>query len=161
MTSDENGKLKQTRYERRASDAGPIAIILIVATAVFFGVNGPQSNASDRETLTREPNFSSTAILGGVERQNTSSAFRSAEASAFMGGIKLDFRDSTMEGNEARIEISAIMGGVDIRVPRTWTVVNRVTPVMGGVKDHTHSTDSDKRLVIEGTVLMGGLDIRN
>jgi hypothetical protein len=39
--------------------------------------------------------------------------------------------------------------------------VNRVTPIMGGVEDHTHPTDSTRRLVIEGTVLMGGLDIKN
>jgi predicted membrane protein len=140
---------------------GSTAVILIVATVVFFVVNGPQSNASNRETLTTDPTFSSTAILGGIERQNSSSAFRGAEASAFMGGVNLDFRDATMEGNEAKIEVSAIMGGVEIRIPRSWTVVNRVSPVMGGVTDHTHSKDGNQRLVIEGTVLMGGLDIKN
>ena len=78
-----------------------------------------------------------------------------------MGGVQLDFRDATMEGNEARIDVTAVMGGVDIRIPRSWTVVNHVTPVMGGVQDHTRSTDGNKRLVIEGTVLMGGLKIKN
>jgi hypothetical protein len=40
-------------------------------------------------------------------------------------------------------------------------VVNHVTPILGGVDDHTRPTDSNKRLVIEGTVVMGGLDIKN
>jgi hypothetical protein len=53
------------------------------------------------------------------------------------------------------------MGGVEIHVPRTWTVVNRVNSVLGGVEDHSRSTDSGKRLVIDGTVLMGGLEISN
>ena len=163
MTSEENGKLQQKTYQRRTSDAswGSTVAIIIVATVVFFVVNGPQSSASNNESSTRDSSFSSTAILGGVHRQNSSSAFRGADAAAFMGGVQLDFRDASMEGDEATIEVSAIMGGIDIRVPRTWTVVNRVTSIMGGVKDHTRATDSNKRLVVEGTVLMGGLEIKN
>ena len=162
MASEENAN-PEKRYEGQTRNAawGPTVAILIIACIVFLVVNGPRSSASERETWTREPNFSSSAILGGIEREVSSVAFHSAEASAFMGGVKLDFRDATMEGNEARIEVSAIMGGIDIRVPRTWTVINRVTPVMGAVEDHTHSTDDNKRLVIDGTVLMGGLKIYN
>jgi hypothetical protein len=161
MTSDNNGIPQNERRGRTTNGSlGPTAPIIIVAMIVFFAVNGHES-ASGREGLTTDPVFSSSAILGGVERHISSSAFRSAEASAFMGGVTLDFREAVMEGSEARVEVSAVMGGIDIRVPRTWTVVNRVTPILGGVDDHTHSTGSGKRLVIEGTVLMGGLDIKN
>src|SRR5262249_18509485 len=133
--ASENVSQPQKRNDRQMRDVwGPTVAILIVATIVFFVVNGPQSSASDREILTRDPTFSGTAILGGIERQISSPTFRSADASAFMGGVKLDFRDATMDGNEAKIEVSAIMGGIEIRVPRTWTVVNRVSPVMGGVE---------------------------
>jgi predicted membrane protein len=163
MTSDDNSKAQQKTNERRTTDAtmGTTVAILIVATVVFFVVNGPQSNASNSEIVTNHSTFSSTAVLGAIERRNSSSAFRSAEASAFMGGVNLDFRDATMEGDEARIRVSAIMGGIEIRVPRTWTVINHVSPVMGGVEDHSRSGDGNKRLVIEGTVIMGGLDIEN
>jgi|RhiMetdeSRZDD1v2_1073273.scaffolds.fasta_scaffold33175_2 predicted membrane protein len=163
MTIDDMSKPQQKRYERRTSDSflRTIALILIAAAVVFLVVNGPESNASNRESLPNEPTFSSTAFLGGIERRISALDFRDAEASAFMGGVKLDFRDAEMEGNEAEIDVSAIMGGIEIRVPRTWTVINHVTPIMGGVEDHTHSTDGNKRLVIEGTVLMGGLTIKN
>jgi predicted membrane protein len=163
MTSDDNSKAQQKTHEHRTTDAsmGTTVAILIVATIVFFVVNGPQSNASDREMSTKESTFTSTAVLGAIERRNSSSAFRGAEASAFMGGVNLDFRDATMEGDEARIQVSAIMGGIEIRVPRTWTVINHVSPFMGGVEDHSRSGDGNKRLVIEGTVFMGGLDIEN
>jgi len=32
---------------------------------------------------------------------------------------------------------------------------------MSGVEDHSRSGDGNKRLVIEGTVFMDGLDIKN
>ena len=76
-------------------------------------------------------------------------------------GVELDFRNATMEGNEAKIDVSALMGGIDIRVPGSWVVINRVSAILGGVDDNTTSHDGNKRLVVEGTVLMGGLDIKN
>jgi predicted membrane protein len=163
MTIEDTSKPEQKRPERRTSDS-PLrttALILIAAAVVFLAVNGRESDASSREGWTNERTFTSTAFLSGIERRISSLDFRDAEASAFMGGVNLDFRDATMEGNEAEIDVSAIMGGIEIRVPRTWTVINRVTPIMGGVEDHTHATDGNKRLVIEGTVLMGGLSIKN
>ena len=162
MPGDETGTLQQRRRDYRTGDDWGATIgIIIVATIVFFFVNGQGSNASDRQSLTAESTFNNTAFLGGVDRQNSSTAFRGGEATAFMGGIKLDLRDAIMEGNEARIDVTTIMGGVKLRIPRTWTVINRVTPIMGGVADHSHSTESNKRLIVEGTVFMGGLNINN
>jgi predicted membrane protein len=134
---------------QRTTSSGPLVPLILVATFIFVIIDH-RSDASDN-----------TAFLSGVERTYRSSTFRSDEATAFMGGIDLDFRDAIIEGDEAKLDITAVMGGVNIRVPRTWTVVNRVVPILGGVKDRTNSINANKRLVIEGTVLMGGLDIKN
>jgi hypothetical protein len=162
MTTEENGKPQgqqpSLHPRRRNGYWGPSVLLIIVATLVFFAVNGHESNASDRDAS----NFDSTAILSGIKRDNNSSTFHGGKASAVMGAVDLDLRNATMEGNEATLEVSSIMGGIDIRVPRTWTVVNHVTPILGGIDDHTHPIDGDtKRLIIEGTVVMGGLDIKN
>lgn len=154
-----NNTSVQKRSQPPTMSIGLTVLIIVIAIGVFLVVNGPSSNASNRDM--RDPTFSGTAILSGVDRQITSSAFRRAEASAYLGGVNLDFRNATMESNEATLEVSAVMGGIEIRVPRSWTVVNRVTPVLGGVSDRTHSTDENKRLVIKGTVFLGGLDIKN
>ncbi len=146
---------------RRATNWGPIIIILVVAAIIYLTVNAPNNNGADQPKMTSESSFNTTAFLSGVDRRNSSGTFRGGKASAILGGIDLDFRDATMEGDEATIEVSAIMGGVDIRVPRSWTVVNRVTPIMGGVDDNTRPFDAKKKLIVEGTVLMGGLDIKN
>jgi hypothetical protein len=163
MAGEENGAHQAKTDALRKKDTfwGPAVLIIILASFVFLIVNGPLSNASDRESLTTESNFSSTALLSGVERRNSSSDFRGGQAEAVMGGVDLDLREATMQGAEAKIEVSAIMGGIELRVPRTWTVINRVVPILGGVNDHTSSRDANKRLVIEGTILMGGLEIKN
>ena len=147
------------RY-RRDTSSGPIVAILIIATIIFL-VTNESHNADNRQGINGDSTFSSYAFMSGVETRNNSSSFTGGSASAVMGGVKLDFRDAAMQGNQATINVSAIMGGVEIHVPRTWEVVNHIVPVMGGVNNHTDQREATKRLIIEGTVLMGGLDIRN
>ncbi len=160
MTTQDNSNPPQTtqRRQRDNSSLGPTLGILFVALIVFFAVNG---SSDDRNGSTQDPTFSNIAVLSGIDRRIVATDFRSGDASAFMGGIKLDFRDAKMQGNEATLGIDAIMGGVEVRVPQNWTVVNQVNSILGGVENHTYSSGGDKRLIIEGTVLMGGLEIKN
>jgi predicted membrane protein len=157
MTVDNNNKPYQKQY--RGSSLGPSVVILVIAVIVFLTFNNSGSDASERNSS--DSSLSATAFLGGSERYNNSPSFRRGDASAIMGGVQLDLRDAVMEGNRATLEVSAIMGGIDIRVPRDWTVVNHVTPILGAVKDTTRSGDANKKLFLEGTVLMGGLEIKN
>ncbi len=54
-------------------------------------------------------------------------------------------------------------GGIEIRIPDAWALEVKVTPIMGGVEDKTRSGAAvpTKRLIVEGTVLMAGIEIRN
>jgi predicted membrane protein len=79
-----------------------------------------------------------------------------------MGGCELDLRHAAIDG-EAVIEIFALWGGIEIRVPEDWTVVSRVTPLLGGVDDTTRPPQSASRhrLVVRGFVVMAGVEIKN
>ena len=153
----------ETRNPRQADGSpwGSTIAIILVATLVFFLVNGPGPNASNRENVDRTSIFSASAFLSGINRHISSPDFRGASLSTFLGGIDLDLRDATMEGDEVRIDVSTFMGGVSLRVPQSWTVVNHVNTFIGGFDDHTHPSDSNKRLVLDGSVFMGGLEIKN
>ena len=162
MTNQESPRPEQRTYEprRTAGSLTPGMILIIIAAVIFFVANDRYSTrASDRKIT--NSNFSANAFLSGVEQEIHSSAFRGADVSVFMGGADLDLRNASIEGDEARIDLSVTMGGVEIRVPRDWTVDNRLTPVLGGVENHTRSTGSGKRLVVVGSVVMGGVEIKN
>jgi hypothetical protein len=134
------------------------AVVLVLA--VLFG--HPSTLAQDEKLQNDDPEFSDVAIMGGVKRANVSKDFRGGEATAVMGGIELDLRDAVMERKEAVLDVSSVMGGVTIRVPESWNVVSRVSSIMGGVKDNTrHPLEEGHRLILEGTVVMGGLKISN
>ena len=53
-------------------------------------------------------------------------------------------------------------GGIEIRVPPDWTVISRVDPILGGYEDKTTPPkDDSKRFVVRGSVVMGGIEVKN
>lgn len=138
---------------------GVLGAAAIVAFAAFFMQGSPVTN----EAIEDGNAFSTTAILGGRQNRNAFEAFVGGKANAVLGGVQLDLRGSNMGGNEARLDVFVMMGGVELWVPEDWIVVDQLNAVMGGVENKTRppgSADAN-RLILSGTVLMGGLQIRN
>jgi predicted membrane protein len=117
---------------------------------------GSAANASDHASV--------YAVLGSCRRRWGRATFRSADALCVMGGFELDLRDAVMgpEGS-AQIEITVVMGGLNILIPQNWTVVSNVAPILGGINDKTRGNTSSatQQLILQGTVLMGGIEIGN
>ena len=81
---------------------------------------------------------------------------------AVMGGCEIDLDSVRSASGDATIDVLAFWGGIDIRVPRGWTVVNRVAPILGGFEDKTGGAGPDgPRLVVRGAAIMGGVEVKN
>lgn len=120
---------------------------------------------SRRETrpIDGSDRVSAVAVLGGVDRRVVSKNFVGGDVTAFMGGGKVDLREATLApGAEAILDVTAMMGGFEIKVPETWDVLVEIVPFMGGYEDKTrHPTDpAAPRLRVRGFVMMGGVEIR-
>lgn len=103
------------------------------------------------------------ALLGGYKRSTDSQDFRGGEATAIMGGCELDLSRASIKEGEAVLNLVAIMGGVEIRVPDDWKVVMQGVPILGAYEDKTRQPgpESTKRLVVRGYAVMGGVEIKN
>lgn len=112
--------------------------------------------------------LNAVAIFGGCERRFSGESFQGGKAVAVFGGVELDFRDADMD-DEAILEITCLFGGVEIRVPETWTIHSRSMPLFGGFDDKSRrvkvvdptGTVKTKTLIITGIVIFGGVEIRN
>ena len=102
-----------------------------------------------------------SATMSGIVLKNDSQEFSGGEINAVMGAVELDLRGAAI-ATEAVLQLSIVMGGVEIKVPREWSVVVNGSPLLGGMEDKTIPPMSPgKRLVIEGSVIMGGVEITN
>lgn len=105
-------------------------------------------------------------VFGGGRRMIDSQEFRGGEVTAIFGGYELDLRRAAIAGDAAVIDVNAVFGGVEIRVPETWTVEARGMGVFGGFGDETRPPRPDQvtrpqRLIVTGYATFGGVGIKN
>jgi predicted membrane protein len=130
-----------------------IALGFLVVIRSRWGWSVPE------ETTSR---INAMAFFGSVDRRITSPQFEGGELTVMMGGCKIDLREAVMVQAEAVLDVFVVMGGIELLVPQDWAVISKALPVMGGFVDRTNpAKDYSKRLVIRGTVLMGGLEVKN
>jgi predicted membrane protein len=105
------------------------------------------------------------AIFGGFKRRVATDDYRGANYVAIFGGGEIDLRRAQIQGDSATIEITAIFGGFEIRVPSNWMVRNEVVGVLGGSADETlqplPEAPGVKHLIVRGTAFCGGVSVKN
>ena len=113
-------------------------------------------------------NLHEAVVFGGIERRITTQDFQGGNISAVFGGVEIDLTEANMQADEATLEINAVFGGVELRLPHTWQVAFRGSPIFGGITDKTRTrppNDPDnaklKVLVLTGAVIFGGIEIKN
>ena len=79
---------------------------------------------------------------------------------AFMGGTHVVLTDAEFEG-PVTVEVLAVWGGIQFRVPPGWEVVVEAVPVMGGIDIKNNGPSTGRRLIVRGLVLMSGMEIKN
>lgn len=108
-----------------------------------------------------EPELSAVAVMGGLKRSNRSRSFRGGDLTAIMGGCEIDLRQAALAGEEAVLDVFAFWGGIEIRVPESWAVEDKVLPLLGAFENRTAPPGENAagRLVIRGFVVMGGVEV--
>jgi len=102
-----------------------------------------------------------TAVMAGNKTVNSSQDFKGGDVTAIMGGVDLDLRNAVIQ-SEAVLNVWATWGGIEIKIPSDWEVVNRGMAILGGIEDKSIPTPgANKRLFITGTAIMGGVVIKN
>jgi hypothetical protein len=139
-------------------------ILLIVAGLMFLvgGTCRSRRRLEVGESSASRLDVQTTA--GGREDRVDAQDFSGGRVRCRLGGYKLDLRRAEIGGEEAILDLDIVMGGVEICVPTHWRVRAEVSPIMGGLEDKTRPDDSGqaaKRLVLRGTVVMGGVEIKN
>ncbi len=102
-----------------------------------------------------------SAILCGRDINFHNEPFHGAMLTAVLGAIELNLR-SAIISKDVNIDAKAVLGGVEIHVPRNAKVVVNCTPVLGGVEDKTSAPIgmiNCPTIYINATCVLGGVDV--
>ncbi len=110
-----------------------------------------------------EDYIDATTVFGGVHKTIVSKDFKGGDITVFMGGAEINLSQADING-VAALDITQVMGGTKLIVPSHWEIRTQMTSVFGNIEDKREQnrvTNPDKVLVIDGTSVFGGIEIRN
>ncbi|HUB34847.1 MAG TPA: DUF5668 domain-containing protein [Bryobacteraceae bacterium] len=107
-----------------------------------------------------------SAVFSGGKRVIVDPNFQGAKYDAVFGGYELDLRRADIAGDTAVLELNAVFGGIEAKVPESWSVIMKGAGVFGGFVDSTNQPDprlypSPKRLIVKGGAVFGGVEVKN
>ena len=127
-------------------------------------VISPNTSFDKSASFTSEDVIESTNIFSGSKKINLSKNFRGGEITNVFGGSELNLSQADIQGR-VELEVTCIFGGTKLIVPSDWNIQQEAVAIFGGIDDkrsfNNVQQSPDKILVLKGTVLMGGIDIRS
>ena len=153
----------------------PVALIVVGA----FIILRPRSRRqwrNERNNSGNDPGFEgnynynnedyveSTSIFGGSKKNIISKKFKGGDLVTIFGGSELDLMQADFTGT-AIIDLTTIFGGTKLLVPSNWNIKSEAITIFGGLDDKRKmqviQENPEKTLLIRGTVLFGGIEIKN
>jgi predicted membrane protein len=116
-----------------------------------------------KENCSQEENFSKTSVFSNG-RYVVDTEFTGGELQAIFGGIEFDLRKAHLPEGETSINIEVVFGGVSLFVPDNWLIEVKIESVLGGIDDArriVETVDVSRKLIIKGSAVFGGVEIRN
>jgi len=119
---------------------------------------GPGKTGSLSEDI-----LDATSIFGSANKTILSKNFKGGEIINIFGGAEIDFTQADINGRVV-IDVTQIFGGIKLLVPPHWHVTSDMVALFAGFDDkRKHKIDvvTDKVLIITGTSIFAGIEIRS
>jgi hypothetical protein len=123
-----------------------------------FGAQNSERSAEDY--------IDSTTIFGGTKKNIISKDFKGGESFCMFGGAEVNLMQADINGRVV-IELTQIFGGTKLVIPPHWKLQSEeVVSIFGGLDDkrpimQNASVDDSKVIVLRGTCIFGGIDIKS
>lgn len=147
--------------------------LLILAGLALILSRGGRFFSGSRSLETGSEEIEYTAMFSGIDQRLETKRFQGGRVAAIFGGMELDLRDCALDPEQVPVvlHVTALFGGIEIRVPADWHVVVNGLPLLGGWDNKTASARGKKtanseqpgagQLRVECFAMFGGFEIKN
>lgn len=131
---------------------------------VTAGMTNTSNPRSESNIGSEDDYLDTTSIFGGTEKVILSKNFKGGSMTNIFGGSEINLTQADINGT-ARLDVTAIFGGATLIVPSNWVVKSEAVTIFGGISDKRnvagYSDSTARNLIIKGTILFGGLEIKS
>ncbi|MDG5816600.1 DUF5668 domain-containing protein [Chitinispirillales bacterium ANBcel5] len=138
----------------------PLIVILIGISILLSGKGSKNGN---------------WAVMSGIDKKLEGTTLNNCYYIAIMGGVDLDISQVEVPDGETIISLTAIMGGIDLRVNPELNYVFTNTTLLGSIEfmknesggvllnkkyEHKGSEDCHKTIIINTRCIFGGIEVK-
>ncbi|NLD94388.1 MAG: cell wall-active antibiotics response protein [Fibrobacter sp.] len=111
---------------------------------------------------TSDDTIAISLVLSGGNYSFSSQALKDGYISVSLGGCEIDFTRANFESDMITIDVNVLLGGIEIRIPETWSVSYVGNPVLGVFENNARTVPSpSKKLLIRGSITLAGIEVKN
>ena len=102
-------------------------------------------------------------IFSSVKKNVFSKNFKGGDVVSIFGGAEINLTQADFNGSIA-IEVVQIFGGTKLIIPPHWQIRSEMVAIFGGIEDKRPpqlTYDEDKVVVLHGTTVFGGIEIKS
>jgi len=126
--------------------------------------NYDRSGIAAASTYLSDDYIDSTSVFGGIKKVILSKDFKGGEVVSIMGGTEIDMTQADINGRVV-LDVTQILGGTKLIIPAHWELKSELVSVFGGIEDKravlASNVNPEKVLILKGTSILGGIDIRS
>lgn len=164
QTAFGDGRLDEQEFDDRMSKAIQVKTKGELFALLDDLVSEPKSSSIRFPSFgARRLDHGALAVFSGIEKKGHFVLPKSYQVTAIMGGCLLDLRDATLESSTTDIQITAILGGVQVFVPSDVRVQVHKTSLFGGFSQRVandHLPAAAPVIHIRGIAIFGGVEIK-
>ncbi len=121
-------------------------------------------SAYHSNNTTGEDYLDAVSIFGSTRKIVVSQNFKGGDLVSLFGGHEVDLRQADIQGTVI-LDVTQIFGGTKLILPSSWHVKSEMVALLGGIEDKRQmssvTVNPEKILILKGTSIFGGIDIRN
>jgi len=129
----------------------------------FINSSHKKHKTAEDELTTDSDRVDESTIFGSLNKRINTKNFKGGSISMLFSGAEIDLRSAELSDEGAVLDISAIFGGVELRIPDSWAVQTHTSAILGGVDARFTNTEASqgKRLIINASAVFGGIELAN
>jgi hypothetical protein len=145
----------------------PLTLITLGVMMLARGLETSRSRTASSAGWT-ENSIRDYVVFSGSKKRLETPNFEGGELVCIFGGVDLNLRKCAISNadRQAVIDVAITFGGIEIKIPEGWRVINRCVAVFGACEDKTlvprpESNVQAPVLLITGHAFFGAVNIEN
>lgn len=140
----------------------PLIIIFIGFIFIFyFGLNQSSNSSINKDGH----QYVKSSFRSDYNENYKGKIFEGGVLKSTLSSMTIDLRGALVKSDIIYLDLSVFLSGVDLYIPSNCTIEDRTKSLLGAVDDkriqRDLSSQKEFRLIITGSIILGGVEIKN